>query len=175
MSETWRDIPGYVGLYQASDQGRIRIHPETPRKKGLSFPGRVLQSKKQYGYSVVNLIDHDGVRHGHSINRLVAFAFHGEPPTPKHQAAHLDGDRQNNVPSNLCWATSKENHGHRAAHGTDPRGERSNSAKLTAPQVVMIRQAIASGRTQVAVAREFGVSNVQVRNIALRRSWSHVQ
>jgi transposase-like protein len=39
----------------------------------------------------------------------------------------------------------------------------------------MIRQAIASGRTQVAVAREFGVSNVQVRNIALRRSWSHVQ
>ncbi len=25
--ESWRDIPGYTGLYQASNQGRIRTHP----------------------------------------------------------------------------------------------------------------------------------------------------
>jgi hypothetical protein len=46
MTEVWLDIPGYETLYQVSDMGRVRISLESPRKKGPSFPGRVLSLKK---------------------------------------------------------------------------------------------------------------------------------
>lgn len=175
MTEVWLDIPGYETLYQVSDMGRVRISPESPRRKGPSFPGKVLSLQKRDGYLITNLIAPDGIRHGHSVNRLVALAFHGLPPTEKHQAAHIDGNRENNSPSNICWATSKENHGHRVLHGTDPKGERNGRAKLTEKDVLLIRSRVFSGETQISVAEQFGVSNVQVRNIAMGITWGHVQ
>ena len=43
------------------------------------------------------------------IHRIVAFAFHGEPPTKNHVVDHIDTNRQNNRPENLRWVTKLEN------------------------------------------------------------------
>jgi hypothetical protein len=43
------------------------------------------------------------------IHRIVATAFHGEPPTPQHIVDHIDTNRQNNRPENLRWLTKLEN------------------------------------------------------------------
>lgn len=43
------------------------------------------------------------------VHRIVAFAFHGEPPTKEHIVDHVDTNRQNNRPSNLRWITRLEN------------------------------------------------------------------
>ena len=43
------------------------------------------------------------------IHRIIATAFHGEPPTPKHIVDHIDTNRQNNRPENLRWVTKFEN------------------------------------------------------------------
>jgi hypothetical protein len=43
------------------------------------------------------------------VHRIVAFAFHGEPPTPQHIVDHIDTNRQNNRPENLRWLTKLEN------------------------------------------------------------------
>ncbi|GAA6772042.1 hypothetical protein AAGS39_27930 [Flavobacterium sp. CGRL2] len=43
------------------------------------------------------------------IHRIVATAFHGEPPTREHVADHIDTNRQNNRPSNIRWVTRLEN------------------------------------------------------------------
>lgn len=43
------------------------------------------------------------------VHRIVATAFHGEPPTKEHVADHIDTNRQNNRPSNIRWVTRLEN------------------------------------------------------------------
>ncbi|MDY0277184.1 MAG: HNH endonuclease signature motif containing protein [Acholeplasma sp.] len=43
------------------------------------------------------------------IHRIVATAFHGEPPTSQHIVDHIDTNRQNNRISNLRWITKLEN------------------------------------------------------------------
>lgn len=43
------------------------------------------------------------------IHRIVATAFHGEPPTNEHVVDHIDTNKQNNRPDNLRWVTRLEN------------------------------------------------------------------
>ncbi|MDZ7633524.1 MAG: HNH endonuclease signature motif containing protein [Bacteroidales bacterium] len=43
------------------------------------------------------------------IHRIVATAFHGEPPTKEHVVDHIDTNKQNNRPANLRWVTRLEN------------------------------------------------------------------
>jgi len=43
------------------------------------------------------------------VHRLVATAFHGEPPTKEHVVDHIDTNKQNNRPENLRWVTRLEN------------------------------------------------------------------
>lgn len=43
------------------------------------------------------------------IHRVVATAFHGEPPTKEHVVDHIDTNKQNNRPENLRWVTRLEN------------------------------------------------------------------
>ena len=46
---------------------------------------------------------------GQAVHRIVAFAFHGEPPTEYHVVDHIDTNRRNNRPENLRWVTRLEN------------------------------------------------------------------
>jgi len=43
------------------------------------------------------------------IHRIVATAFHGEPPDPEDVVDHIDTNRQNNRPENLRWLSRLEN------------------------------------------------------------------
>lgn len=43
------------------------------------------------------------------VHRIVATAFHGEPPTKEHVVDHIDTNKQNNRPENLRWVTKLEN------------------------------------------------------------------
>jgi len=43
------------------------------------------------------------------VHRIVATAFHGDPPTPQHVVDHRDTNHQNNRPENLRWLTKLEN------------------------------------------------------------------
>jgi hypothetical protein len=43
------------------------------------------------------------------VHRIVATAFHGNPPTSQHVADHIDTNRKNNRPENIRWLTKLEN------------------------------------------------------------------
>jgi len=63
----------------------------------------------------------------------------------------------------------------KAAHPESwARGERVNTAKLTADQVREIRRRVSAGASQSAVARQFGVGHTNVNHIVRGLSWRHV-
>lgn len=106
------------------------------------------------------------------VNRAVAAAFHGVPPTPLHQAAHLDGDKTNNKPRNLKWATPKENKSHQILHGTIPVGARHGRTVLCKKDIEDIFLAAAMGKTLRPIAARYGVSKVGIANILHRKVWA---
>ena len=94
MSEEWKWIKGYEGLYMVSSLGRIKSFLK-------HSDGYIRSMKNQKGdYLRFNLYDKNGIRKTKSIHVLVASAFIGEI-TPGWQVHHIDGDKQNNAVSNL--------------------------------------------------------------------------
>lgn len=117
--EEWRPIPGYEGLYEVSDRGRVRSLDRTIQRNGRShrIRGVVLaQSSTGPGYRHVSLRS-GGRAFTQLVHRAVLLAFVGPCPTGM-ESRHLDGEPDNNVPSNLAWGTHSENNRDRVRHGT---------------------------------------------------------
>lgn len=115
MAEVWKDIPGYEGLYQVSDLGRVRslerwrYNPKC--KDGKQYvPEKILKAAERTGYLVV-AINKNGKRKSYSVHRLVAQAFIPNPEN-KRTVNHKDGNKKNNRVSNLEWNTDSENVNH---------------------------------------------------------------
>lgn len=108
MKEIWRDIPGYEGLYQASNQGRIRsLDREVKHNYGgvAVKKGKIL--KPRHRRAQVTLIK-DGIRSYPLVSRLVYSAFYG--PIPKGmQVNHINEDFTDDQLENLNLMTPKEN------------------------------------------------------------------
>lgn len=126
MNEEWKPIKGYEGLYEVSNQGRVRslgrIMNRRTRWGNISeykVAPRIMTPKPcQGGYLFLNLFDTNGVRKMHKVHRLVAEAFLPKIET-RNEVNHKDEDKTNNCVDNLEWVNHKEN----CNHGT--RNERS--------------------------------------------------
>lgn len=163
--EEWRPVAGWP--YEISSLGRMR---RTQGARGTRM-GRVLTPRiGPQGYMMVR-ISHEGTATAKCIHRLICEAFHGPPPTPKHHAAHNDGTRTNNDPSNLRWATPSENSVDTFRHGTARCGGLPGGCKLTPSDVQEIRGLIASGGSNRRIAKRFGVAHATISAIRLGESW----
>lgn len=108
MEEEWREVPSIPGLL-ASSMGRIMVKPyEASMPRGGS---RVYGGKPTYGIYAKDTRRMIYLHKGKTkkVARLVCEAFHGCPPFGKAVCMHIDENSKNNAPSNLKWATQKEN------------------------------------------------------------------
>lgn len=108
-----------------------------------------------------------------SAPNVMAKLAHGEPPTPSHEAAHTCGNGHKGClnPRHLRWATRVENEADKVAHGTLRKGKDINTCKLSPDDVRDIRRRLREGEAGIAVAASFGITNSQVSNIRLGRTW----
>lgn len=165
-NEKWRDIPDW-SEYQVSDIGRVR------RAKGGigARVGRIVKPYNALGYNYVSLWrDNKVTKIG--VHRLVALAFLPASENGQYQVAHNDGDRTNNIPSNLRWATPVCNASDRDKHGTGAKGEENPVAILTEVQVLAIRAM--RGMRHIDIAEIFGISRQHVGDILNGRRWGHI-
>lgn len=97
MTETWKPVVGYEGLYAVSDHGRVR----GPK-------GRVLASCLNSTGRPNVVLFKDGTRKNSKPYTLVLEAFVGPRPDGM-ECCHLDDDPTNNHLSNLRWDTRSAN------------------------------------------------------------------
>jgi len=92
-------------------------------------------------------------------HRLMCVLAHGEPPTPKHQAAHTCGKGHFGCvnPRHLSWKTNSENQLDRAKNGNALRNPHGPRGALTPAQQAEI-VALKGKMPQTAIAAKFGVS-----------------
>jgi hypothetical protein len=75
-------------------------------------------------------------------------------------------------PDHLEAVPKKVNMSHKVLDGTDQRGEKNGTAKLTTEQILEIRRR--SNETQSSLAKEFGVNTQQIGRIIHKKTWAHI-
>lgn len=114
MNEIWKEIPGYEGYYEVSNLGNFRSKDRWVKYKNNGtrlYPGKsLLVEEMQDGYKRIVLMK-EGKKIRYMCHRLVAQTFIDNPEN-KEQVNHIDGNRRNNMVTNLEWCTQSENEQH---------------------------------------------------------------
>lgn len=112
LLEEWRPVVGYEGLYEVSDQGRVRSLDRVVcyrDGRSRSYSGVVLvQTETPYGYLVVTLSRGKRSKRVRLVHALVMESFEGPRP-PKYDVCHGDNDKRNNALTNLRYDTREGN------------------------------------------------------------------
>jgi len=158
MKEEWRIIKEYP-KYKVSNRGNV--------KGAQGFNLSMCQG--DVGYHVINMRK-NGKQIQHRIHRLVAEAFIANPNNYP-QVNHIDGDKTNNLPSNLEWVTSQQNITHAVKIGLVKAGiDNENTIPVQAEPVNAGIGYVFFGSRQL---REFGFNQGNVSNTCNGRQKTH--
>jgi len=119
------------------------------------------------------------------IHKLVAEYFLPSPKDGEIYVIHIDYNKSNNFVSNLSWATREVTFAHQQANpfvlaGRKKVKERCIEAgpKLTSTQVMRLKKKLLDPdrKTKLRIiAKQFGVSEMQLHRIRKGENWAHVE
>lgn len=183
LKEIWKSIPGYEGLYEASNLGRIRsldrVHLtyqyQAKKKVKRKIKGRVLaQGNSRHPLYKEARLSKDGIAKTLSVHILILQAFVGLCPKGM-ECSHKNGNASDNRIENLEWTTRKENAQLRIVHGTQVCGSRVvHKAILNESDVVTIKRLLRRGIDYKEIATAYRVRSGVIHAIKSNRTWKHV-
>jgi len=164
-TEEWRAVPGYEGLYEVSDQGRVKSlkRPYVPQTRILSGP---IPDQ----YQDIALSNCGKQRHV-SLHVLIMEVFVG--PCPEDMIVdHINHKKHDNRLENLQFITQFEN----VNRATDFLGLTNGvRARLTEQQVRALRAEWATGRySYTEMAARYGVSYSTAEACIKRQTYKHI-
>lgn len=180
-NEEWKEIDFPEGAlrkkYAISNYGRVISYGED-MSDGVLVGGGCIK-----GYKTLPLRPF-GKSTTYYIHKLVARLFLGEPVEGQECVLHLDYNKGNNYVGNLKWATKDESLRHQQENPEVIRSREKArmrcpecGPKLTSTQVIRLKKKLLDpGRkTKLRIiAKQFGVSEMQLYRIRTGENWSHV-
>lgn len=179
MPENWKPITGYEGLYDISDQGRVRSLRRSKwrqqyelfdeqfnqRPEPLYTKGFFVKTANAY---FVNLRDQYGINENARLGRLVVEHFIPITGMQRLIVKHLNGDISDNRLSNLVVVP-------RAGRDTGTPENRFN-AKLTEEKVKTIRKIMRTTSVKDGeLAKQYGMSYSAMNSIRRNITWKDVR
>lgn len=153
MIEQWKDIPGYEGLYEISDLGRVRRilkRGGTRMLTGLHSETRGCRIDLSRG----------GVKSRCRLARLVLMTFCPIRDPYRFLVRFANDDPDDCCLENLSWI---------------PWGDLAQQSPLTSVQVCEIKALWRSSTLSYrAIGRRYHVSHATIGNIINDKSWKHV-
>lgn len=151
--------------------------------------GRLLKGGTVEGYRIFRyrIRQDDKFAYKHKFfYRLVAEYFLEKTSDDQTCVLHLDHNLKNDFAGNLKWATREEMVAH---HKTSPKvlqarkkqlelNKTKDGHKLTTTQVMLIKKRLAdpNNKTRMKIiARQFGISEMQLYRIKTGQNWGHIQ
>ena len=165
-----KDIPGYEGLYQIDEHGKV-ISLRREKIVNNRLYAWAAQDRSCFidtnGYRYVGL-SKDGKAKKIAVHTLVLLTYFG-PKKPGQIALHKDGNKLNNHISNLRWGSFKENYQDSVDHKTAAIGERNGLAKLKIKDVIEI---LKSDVPSTRLCKKYKVASSTIRAIRIKQNWS---
>jgi hypothetical protein len=168
--EIWKDIEKYKGIYMISNFGRVKSLKRKWKLKDFIMSAYL----DKRGYFNINLFIKHQIKHFY-VHRLVAQAFLPLNTENKRTINHIDGNKINNIPSNLEWATDQENITHAVQNGfINTRGENSKMSKLKTDDILKIRDLFNKTKNYKMISKQFNIHARTVYKIINKERWKHI-
>jgi len=157
--ETWAPVPGYEGLYEVSDQGRVRsLRREVPTGYSAekTVEEKIISPRENPSGDKTVPLSKDGKSRNMSLSRLVLLTHGPEPERLTMQAKRIDSDSPICL-ENLQWQRPI------------------TTAELDENEAATIyKWAWETSMTQETIGLHFGVTRHAVSHIKHERTWAHV-
>lgn len=181
--ENFKEIKGFEGLYEISDQGRIRYLDKMVERgkwgRFLKKGALMAPYPAGRGYYKISLRKNKNLYHNY-IHRIVAETFIPNPENKK-TVNHINGIKTDNRVENLEWMTYSENNKHSFDTGLKKptrkpinRGQNSPNAKFKDEDIRVIRKIYSEGVTQEKISKIYNVCRQTIGSIITRKNWSHI-
>jgi hypothetical protein len=176
-TETWKDVPGWEGLYAVSDLGRVKSlkRPMVSPNPGITYyKDKILRQQHVRNEYLRARLCRDGKVFNFLLHRLVGLSFIPNEKGYK-EINHIDGCKHNNKKDNLEWCNRSQNIQHAFDTGL-AKGIKGFkwAAKLTKKQVIKIKILLEKDIDHAYISESFGISRRTVRDIKSGRTWSDV-
>ncbi|WP_439181686.1 NUMOD4 domain-containing protein [Carboxylicivirga taeanensis] len=181
-NEEWKEVEFEKGAlkkrYAISNYGRIISYTDDIEK------GDYIRGGQLRGYPTLPLRPF-GKSKTFYVHKLVAELFLTKTSSEQNYVIHLDYNKSNNYIENLRWASKSEMFAHQQNNPSvleareKQRGRKTQQGhKLTATQVMRLKMKIndPNRKTRLKlIAREFGISEMQLYRIKSGENWGHIK
>ncbi|MFO8000774.1 MAG: NUMOD4 domain-containing protein [Marinilabilia sp.] len=181
-NEEWREIPfekdALRKRYAVSNYGRVISFCADDMNDASFVKGGTLK-----GYKTLPLRPF-GRSTTFYVHKLVAECFLEKTSSEQRFVIHLDYNKNNNFVENLRWANKEEMFEHQQGNPEVIRARKKmkskkscEGAKLTDTQVMHLKKRLSDPERKTRlkiIARQFGISEIQLHRIKRGENWGHV-
>jgi hypothetical protein len=170
------DIVGYEGLYAITNQGEVWSYPKNTNNKS----GKWMKKDYSRSYTTICLFK-NSIKKRFLVHRLVAQAFcHKSDET--YQVNHINGNKRDNVYTNLEWVSRSENRLHAWREGLQVATDLHIQSAINAgigrrifndKEVKSIRQ-FKGKKSQRTIAKMYNTSQAVIQYILANKTYKEV-